>query len=91
MRYAPTPYSGLAAAGTGWRTGASVGDPVLGPSGGDTGVVTWAMPVVGSSVMKIAATASMDKKRLNMLISVEVLGRRRRPGVAAKSMPREPL
>jgi hypothetical protein len=91
IRYAPMPYSGLAAGGTGTRTGAVDGDPVLGPSGGVVGVVPWAMLVVGSKVARITANASTAVKRLNMLISVEVLGRRRRPGVAAKSMPRESL
>src|SRR6476659_217460 len=39
IRYAPMPYSGLAAAGTGTRTGAWAGDPVDG--------VVWAMPTDG--------------------------------------------
>jgi hypothetical protein len=79
------PYSGLALAGTGTRTGASAGAPVEGvPTGFGT---IWAMLVAGGVATRTVVSASMAVKRLNILISVEVVGRRRRPLVVGKSRP----
>jgi hypothetical protein len=54
------PYSGLAAGGTGTRTGASAGAPVD----------DWAIPVEGNSVPSTVANASMAVSLRSMVISV---------------------
>src|SRR4051794_32842992 len=77
------PYSGLAAGGTGTRTGASDGAPVDGAApapGAVDGVpigfgMSWALPVTGGkSVAIMIASTSSTGPLLSIVNSVEVMG-----------------